>query len=429
MKYLDFFLLMAKACCNMTKTDQKDNIIASNLLSLASSDWIVADIYLIAGVAKSWLNPHMRWYQGSDRHIGTPWFLCFHRQVRYFLMLEDLKKIEESWREMDEFAAFSKKLLTMTNLIQRNQIVDWLDIWEESNTTNKNAHLLCSQALRSFAAHASTQQDNKRLVKPGALMSSTGKSEIMTSIFAIASNGFMTEHHDEDTHLEEVPANQPAVAKDKDEPKRRRRGNYRGRKKLLDLEHETNKKSNQLAAIATKLGAQAYDTRIKAIGTCLKSKADNLLERSSDTKVRTMMATFDKPGKQASARQRKRGKDMPPRLLGYFPYVPVGRTINMSELDKELRTRNVAFELTLKVTKKCDLLKQDKARRKEEQVYADLTARGYKFNGLKLAAKLQLIRQDIMEKEETTNDEYEVDMTKYFKLLSSDVDESIFEEE
>jgi hypothetical protein len=44
----------------------------------------------------------------------------------------------------------------------------------------------------------------------------------------------------------------------------------------------------------------------------------------------------------------------------------------MSELDKEFRTRNVAFELTIKVTKKCDLLKKDEARRKEEQVDADL---------------------------------------------------------
>jgi hypothetical protein len=257
-------------------------------------------------------------------------------------------------------------------------------------------------------------------------MLSTGKSEIMALIFAIASNDFMTEHHDEDTHLE-VPANQPAVAEDK--PKRRKRENYRGRKKLLDLEREANKKSNQLAAIATKLGAQAYNTHIKAIGTCLKSKADNLLERSSDTKAGTMMAIFDKSDKQANARQRKRGKDMPPRLLGYFPYVPVGRTINMSELDKELRTRNVAFELTLKVTKKCDLLKKDEACRKEVQVDADLTARGYQFHSLKLAAKLQLLRQDIMEKEETTNGEYEVDMTKYFKLLSSDVNKTIFEEE
>jgi hypothetical protein len=41
----------------------------------------------------------------------------------------------------------------------------------------------------------------------------------------------------------------------------------------------------------------------------------------------------------------------------------------------------------------------------------------------------QLLRQAIMEKEETTNGEYEVDMTRYFKLLSSDVDETIFEEE
>jgi hypothetical protein len=42
----------------------------------------------------------------------------------------------------------------------------------------------------------------------------------MASIFAIALNDFMTEHHDDnkedDTHLE-VPANQPAVAED--EPK------------------------------------------------------------------------------------------------------------------------------------------------------------------------------------------------------------------
>ncbi len=115
-----------------------------------------------------------------------------------------------------------------------------LDIWEESNTTNKKAHLLCSQALRSFAANTSTQQNNKRLVKLGTLVPSTGKSEIMASIFAIASNDFMTEHHDEDTNLE-VPANQPVVAEDK--PNRWKRGNYQGRKKLLDLEREANKKS------------------------------------------------------------------------------------------------------------------------------------------------------------------------------------------
>jgi hypothetical protein len=102
-----------------------------------------------------------------------------------------------------------------------NQISVGLDIWEESNTTNENAHLIFSQALRSFAAHASTQHNNKRLVKLGALMSSTGKSDMKRTLT-----------------LKYPPTNQ-------------RWNYYRGRKKLLYLEREANKKSNQLASIAT----------------------------------------------------------------------------------------------------------------------------------------------------------------------------------
>jgi hypothetical protein len=41
----------------------------------------------------------------------------------------------------------------------------------------------------------------------------------------------------------------------------------------------------------------------------------------------------------------------------------------------------------------------------------------------------RLVRQDIMEKEKSTNGEYDVDVTKYFKLVSTDVDETIFEDE
>jgi hypothetical protein len=104
-----------------------------------------------------------------------------------------------------------------------------------------------------------------------------------------------------------------------------------------------------------------------------------------------MMATFDMPDKPENTCRRKRGEDMPPCLLGYFPYVPVGRTINISELEKELRTRNVTFEPTLKVTKKCKMLKKDGVRRVEEQIDANLTAQGYQFHGLKLPAILQLI--------------------------------------
>jgi hypothetical protein len=54
-KHLDFFLLLPRGVCNMTNTDQKDNIIASNLLSLTSSKWILANVFFVAGIAKCWL--------------------------------------------------------------------------------------------------------------------------------------------------------------------------------------------------------------------------------------------------------------------------------------------------------------------------------------------------------------------------------------
>jgi hypothetical protein len=66
--------------------------------------------------------------------------------------------------------------------------------------------------------------------------------------------------------------------------------------------------------------------------------------------------------KQANVHQRICSTDTPPHLLGYFPDALVGRTMHMSELEKELRTRNITFEPTLKVTKKCNLLKKDKLR-------------------------------------------------------------------
>ncbi len=112
-----------------------------------------------------------------------------------------------------------------------------LDIWDRAKPANQNTHLYRRQALRAYAAHASTQHNNERLVKLGALMASTGKSEIMASVFAIASNDFMQEYADakEDTHPEES-ANQPAEAptggvEDDDGHQRRKQGNRRGKKK------------------------------------------------------------------------------------------------------------------------------------------------------------------------------------------------------
>jgi hypothetical protein len=93
-RYLPFFVKMAKGVRNMTITKEKESTIALNLLLLASSDWIVADVMFIASLSQLFLNNHLKWYQGVDPNIGRPGFLTFHRAVQYFLMLEDLLEAE-----------------------------------------------------------------------------------------------------------------------------------------------------------------------------------------------------------------------------------------------------------------------------------------------------------------------------------------------
>jgi hypothetical protein len=45
-----------------------------------------------------------------------------------------------------------------------------------------------------------------------------------------------------------------------------------------------------------------------------------------------------------------------------------------------------------------------------------------------LPAKIQLLKQDMEEKEEHAGGEYDIDVLKYFKLVSSSIDQSIFED-
>jgi hypothetical protein len=113
--HLEFFLLLAKGVCNMTKTIERDNVIASNLLSLASSEWIVGDVFFIGAIAKSWLNPHMKFFQGADPNIGEPGFLSYHRQVRFFLMMDDIIGMKRNWRGHEAFSKFASKVDEMTN--------------------------------------------------------------------------------------------------------------------------------------------------------------------------------------------------------------------------------------------------------------------------------------------------------------------------
>jgi hypothetical protein len=545
--HLQFFKLLAKGVCNMTKTVEKDNVIASNLLSLASSEWIVSDVLFIAALAKSWLNPHMKFYQGTDPNIGEPGFLCFHRQVRFYLMYEDITEMKQNWKTHEVFSKFSSKVGAMSNerlkklkqemvsafltkmqtqirkhnkryLLTRNLVrsvfsewqtgqavaqflkggapslsppffskihgreidcekffkflqdeipltilselrsdaavtfqqdaidelsVSGLDIWDRSNTIC-DAHLFRKRALQEYASCASTQHNNERLVKLGAQMASTGKSEIMASIFAIASNDFMQEYHEEVTHHEDA-ANQPMVAppvapvapaetevsepaEEDGGPKRRKRGNHKGKKKLFDLERVVKEKEVLLAAVAITLGPDEYKTRCKRIDTSLKSKEENLREKSGKEKSKKMMERIDE-NQAPNARQRQQGEDLPPRLLGYFLYRRMGLKVNVIQLETELDAREVSFDPKLGVTKKLEKLKWSEQLRFEHAVDEDLRRRGYQSHpGLKLPAKIQLIKQDAKEKEEHAGGEYDVDISKFFKLVSTNVDKTIFDD-
>jgi hypothetical protein len=125
--------------------------------------------------------------------------------------------------------------------------------------------------------------------------------------------------------------------------------------------------------------------------------------------------------------QRKQGDDLPPRLLGYFPYKPMGLKANEIKLEKELEAREISFDRRLTVTRKSKFLKDNEPSCLEGQVEVGLRTCGYKWTGLKLPAKIQLLKQDMEEKEEHADDEYDINITKYFKLVSS-IDQSIFED-
>ncbi len=79
------------------------------------------------------------------------------------------------------------------------------------------------------------------------------------------------------------------------------------------------------------------------------------------------------------------------------------------------------------MTQKAKLLKENEPRRLEAQVEVELRTRGYAWTGLKLPAKIQLLKQDMEEKEEHAGGEYDIDILKYFKLVSWSIDQSIYE--
>jgi hypothetical protein len=105
---------------------------------------------------------------------------------------------------------------------------------------------------------------------------------------------------------------------DGDDPQRRKRGNRSGKKELFDLQRVVLKKEKELEAVARHLDPDPYLKRSKGIYEALTSKEENLSEKIGKEKSKKMIAPIDEI-KPPSARQRKQGEGLPPRLLGYFP--------------------------------------------------------------------------------------------------------------
>jgi hypothetical protein len=182
----------------------------------------------------------------------------------------------------------------------------------------------------------------------------------------------------------------------------------------------------ELLEVARHLGSEKFLKRSKSINDSLTSKEENLREKTGKEMSTKLIARINET-KPPNYRQRKQGEDLPPRLLEYFPYKPMGLKANVTELERELEAREISFDRRLTVTQKAKLLKENEPRRLEAQVEVELQTCGYEWTGLKLLAKIQLLKQDLEEKEEHAGSEYDINITKYFKLVSS-VDQSIFED-
>jgi hypothetical protein len=84
-------------------------------------------------------------------------------------MLEDLQKIEDSWREMDEFAAFLKRLFTMTKSKQKQLKEDMSTLFLKKMVCQVQKHnkqyILRKHLIRSVLAKQETGQAVAQLLK------------------------------------------------------------------------------------------------------------------------------------------------------------------------------------------------------------------------------------------------------------------------
>lgn len=152
-KFLPFFVKVAQAIRNTCISSHKLCMISSNMLSLASSEGIVVNVHFLAGFANCWLNPHMKFMQGTDPNIGTPGYLSFHRAGRYYLQVRDLENIRDNWRAEDSFARLKEafdKLPTERQTIMDKMICCFANVAILQAHKHNNRYVMTSKIARAI---------------------------------------------------------------------------------------------------------------------------------------------------------------------------------------------------------------------------------------------------------------------------------------
>jgi hypothetical protein len=247
----------------------------------------------------------------------------------------------------------SHHVTTNQHILKR--IAEGANIWDGS-IENKAARL---HVLRTYAAAATTQHQCERAVKIGSSMTRTGKSELKASMYALASNGFITEHGREDT--DNAPS-QNAADDDNNGPKKHVRGHYRGIQKALNVEAAASKIATELAKIASDMGPEAYGGMRTRVSNSLKDKSESYLEKRSDARIDQLIANMNIE-KPPNARERKSGYDVAPRLLGLVPFSEVRKDRHKVCLELELAARSIEFAPNENFTNRLKKLKEAETNR------------------------------------------------------------------
>jgi hypothetical protein len=98
--------------------------------------------------------------------------------------------------------------------------------------------------------------------------------------------------------------------------------------------------------------------------------------------VSKMMSTYDNE-RAPNAHEKITGEDMPPRLLGYFPYRSLGVKKNKPELMKELGFRNLEYNEKEGVRNLQGILKEAEQSWLKKELASELLARGFQSDGLR----------------------------------------------